>query len=102
LCGEIRRASAATRAPGSSGRSAADAAGMTVDRVDATTDDAIEVIGATVEIVVTAEVIGEVIGEVTGEVTGDAGVLSVAGTVLTAGIMAGMRRNAGRSSFPKC
>jgi hypothetical protein len=59
---------------------------MTGGRVDA----AIEVIGATEEIVVTAEV------------TGDAGVLSAADMLLTAGIMAGTHRSAVRSSFPKC
>jgi len=58
--------------------------------VDATTDGAIEEIGATGEIVVT------------GEATGDAGVLSATDMVLTADIMAGTRRSAVRSSFPKC
>jgi hypothetical protein len=56
--------------------------------VDATTGAAIE------EIVATAEAIGEV--------TGDAGVLSGADMVLTAGIMPGTYRSAARSSFPKC
>jgi len=99
LCGVIRRASAAIRAPASSGRNAVDAAGMTVDRVDGTTDAAIEVIGATEE---TGEAIAGLIAEVTGEVTGDAGVLSAADTVRTAGIMAGTHHSAVRNSFPKC
>jgi len=64
---------------------------MTGDRVDATTDAAIEVIGATVGI-----------GEVTGEATGDAGVLSATDMVLTGDITAGMRRSAARNLFPKC
>ena len=69
---------------------------MTAGRVAATTDAAIEEIGATEETVVTGEIV------VTGEATGDAGVLSGADMVLSAGIMAGTRRSAVRSSFPKC
>jgi len=73
---------------------------MTGGRVDARTDAAIEVIGATKEIVVTGEVTGEI--GATEVATGAAGALSATDMVLTAGIMPGMRRSAVRSSFPKC